>query len=81
MAKLTAEEMRDRVQRHGDLECTKIEGGAYPVDVDGAMATMTAEPSWAQYPGMEMIHGGEAVRGMYAQLQRRRFLRNQAVVG
>jgi SnoaL-like domain len=69
MSKLTAEEMRDRVQRHGDFECTKIEGGVYPVDVDGAMSTMTAEPSWAQYPGMEMVHGGEAVRGMYAQLQ------------
>jgi len=69
MAKLTAEEMRERVQRHGDLECTPVEGGTYPVDVDGAMATMVPEPSWAQYPGMEMVHGGEAVRGMYAQLQ------------
>jgi SnoaL-like domain len=68
MTKLTAEEMRERVQRHGDFECTKVEGGAYPVDVDGAMGTMTAEPSWAQYPGMEMVHGAEAVRGMYAQL-------------
>ena len=39
------------------------------VDVDGAMATMTASPSWAQYPGMEMVHGAEAVRALYSQLQ------------
>jgi SnoaL-like domain len=69
MAKLTAEEMRERVQQHGDFECTKVVGGPYPVDVDGAMSTMIAEPTWAQYPGMEMVRGGEAVRGMYAQLQ------------
>ena len=69
MGKLTAEEMLARVQLHGDLECTKVEGGPYPVDVDAALATMTPEPRWAQYPGMEMIQGGEAVRAMYSQLK------------
>ena len=70
MKKLTGEEMFEMVQRHGTLECTKVEkGGPYMVDVDGAMATMTASPSWAQYPGMEMVHGAEAVRALYSQLQ------------
>ncbi len=69
MARLSAEQMLARVQQHGDLECTPVEGGPYPVDVDGALATMTAEPRWAQYAGMDMVEGGEAVRGMYSQLQ------------
>jgi SnoaL-like domain len=67
--KLTGEEMFAMVMRHGYLECTPVDGGPYKVDVDGAMATMTASPSWAQYPGMEMVRGADAVRAMYAQLQ------------
>jgi hypothetical protein len=66
--RLTAEEMIAAVQRHGDFECTKVEGGPYPVDVDGAMSTITAEPQWAQYPTMQMVHGAAAVREMYSQL-------------
>jgi SnoaL-like domain len=66
--RLTSEEMFAAVMRHGTLECTKVEGGKYPVDVEGALSTMTAEPRWAQYPTMQMIHGADAVRSMYAQL-------------
>jgi|GEM_PF-3811999 len=66
--RLTADEMLDVVMRHGDFECTKVEGAQYRVDVDGALSTMTAEPRWAQYPTMQMIHGADAVRSMYAQL-------------
>lgn len=68
MTKLTADEMFAMVKRHGDFECTVVEGGPYPVDVDGAMSTMTAQPFWAQYPGLDMVHGFDAVRGMYIQL-------------
>jgi hypothetical protein len=65
---MTANEMFAAVMRHGNLECTKVEGGQYPVDVEGALSTMTAEPRWAQYPTMQMIYGSDAVRAMYAQL-------------
>jgi hypothetical protein len=60
--------MRAMVQRHGDFECTKVDGLPYAVDVEGAMSTMTSNPSWAQYPSLAMVHGADAVRSMYAQL-------------
>jgi len=66
--RMTANEMFAAVMRHGNFECTKVEGGHYPVDVEGALSTMTADPRWAQYPTMQMIHGSDAVRAMYAQL-------------
>lgn len=68
MKRLTADEMFAIVKRHADLECTKVEGLPYPVDVDGTMATMIAEPFWVQYPNLPMVHGYDAVRGMYVQL-------------
>lgn len=66
--RLTADEMFAAVKRHGDFECTKVDKGPYPVDVDGAMSTMTSSPRWAQYPTMPMVYGADAVRGMYLQL-------------
>ncbi|HEV3213363.1 MAG TPA: nuclear transport factor 2 family protein [Acidimicrobiales bacterium] len=75
--RLTADEMMAAVQRHGDLECTKVEGGPYPVDVDGAMSTMTSSPRWAQYPTMPMVHGADAVRSMYVELDGNAFFEVQ----
>lgn len=60
--RLSADEMFAAVMRHCDLECTKVEGGPYPVDVEGALSTMTAEPRWTQYPTMQMIHGSDGGR-------------------
>jgi hypothetical protein len=67
--KLTSDEMFAMVKRHGDFECTKVDGGRYSVDVDGAMSTMTSDPHWAQYPGLPEVQGADAVRALYAQLK------------
>ena len=66
--RLSADEMFAMVERHGNFECTKVDGLPYPVDVDGALSTMTPDPYWAQYPGLPTAQGYEAVHAMYAQL-------------